>query len=76
MVAHQRLDPPLGDAARRLALGHLRRTGEQLGDLLDEDDLRTFDVLIDEEDPRSVLHRADVFVEASQEIVIARPGGR
>lgn len=71
-VPRHRLDPPLGADARRLALGHLRRTREQLGDQLDENDLQTIDVLIDPDDPRSVLHRSDLFVESSREIVIAR----
>jgi len=71
-LARQRFDPPLSDAARRLALGHLRRTREQLADNLDGEDLHTLDVLVDTEDPRSVMHRADLFAEASREIVLAR----
>lgn len=33
------------------------------------------EVLTDPTDPRSVMHRQDVFVEASRRIVIARPTG-
>jgi hypothetical protein len=74
-LARQRIDPPLGDDARRMAIGHLRRTRENLSDRLDEDDLSTLGVLIDADDPRSVTHRPDVFVASSRQIVIARPTG-
>jgi SAM-dependent methyltransferase len=66
------LDAPLPDDARRVVLGHLRRTREQLVDRLGDDDLHALDVLTDAEDPRSVLHRSDVFVAASRQIVLAR----
>jgi SAM-dependent methyltransferase len=72
-LARHRIDPPLADDARRFMLGHLRRTRGNLDDRLDEDDLHTLDVLIDADDPRSVMHRSDVFVAASRQIVIARP---
>ena len=71
-VARVRLDAPLPDEARQVVLGHLQRTREQLVDYLDDDDLRTLDVLSDPEDPRGVLHRPDFFVAASRQIVLAR----
>lgn len=71
-LARQRLDAPLADDARRLVLGHLRRIHKQLGEHLDEDDFSTLDVLTDADDPRSVMHRSDVFVAASRQIAIAR----
>ena len=74
-LARRRLDAPLPDDARRVVLGHLRRTREQLADHLDDDDLHTLDVLSNAEDPRGVLHRDDVFVAASRQILIARPTG-
>lgn len=74
-LASERFDAPLADDARRLALGHLGRTREQLGDHLDDDDLHTLDVLSDANDPRSVMHRDDVFVAASRQIVIGRRMG-
>ena len=74
-IARERFDPPLSDRAREAVLGHLRRTQGQLSDVLDADDLRALEVLTDEDDPRSVRHRPDVFVAASREIVIARRAG-
>ena len=72
-LAHRRLDPPLPEDARRVVLGHLRQTRKHLDDYLDDEDLRTLDVLTDAEDPRSVVHRSDVYVASSRQIVIARP---
>lgn len=71
-TVREQLDPPLPDAARQVVLGHLRRTRTQLDDLLDDEDLHAIDVLTDEEDPRGVLRRSDVFVAASREIVLGR----
>jgi SAM-dependent methyltransferase len=75
-VVHQRFEAPLSDAARQVILGHLRRTRTQLEGLLDGDDLDAVDVLTDDHDPRGVLRRTDVFVDASREIVLARSTGR
>jgi SAM-dependent methyltransferase len=72
-VVRQHFDAPLADAARQVVLGHLRRTRKRLEELLDDDDLQAIDVLTDEDDPRGVMRRSDVFVAASREIVIARP---
>ena len=72
-IARERFDPPLSDAARQAVLGHLRRTRRHLAELLDAGDLEAIDVLTDEGDPRGVLHRPDVFVAASREIIVARP---
>ena len=71
-TVHQRFDPPLPDAARQVVLGNLRRTRTRLEERLDADDLAAIDVLIDEDDPRSVAHRPDAFVAASRQIVIGR----
>lgn len=70
-IVRQRLDSPLSDDARRLVLGGLQRVSGQL----DDDDRATITVLTDPTDPRSVMHRQDVFVQASRRIVIARPKG-
>jgi hypothetical protein len=70
--ASVRLDPPLSDDARRLALGHLRRLQTQLGERLDDEDQRTLEVLTDDCDPRGVIHRPDLVIEAWRQIVIAR----
>ncbi len=74
-LARQRLDPPLAEDARQVVLGHLRQTRKHLDDYLDDEDLRTLDVLTDTDDPRSVVHRSDVYVAASRQIVIARQMG-
>ena len=68
-IIRQRLDSPLSDAARRLVLGDLQR----VSGLLDDDDRATVAVLTDPTDPRSVMQRQDVFVEASRRLVIAQP---
>jgi SAM-dependent methyltransferase len=71
-LARERFDAPLSDDARRVVLGHLRRVREQSHEHLDDDDLRTLDVLIDVNDPRGVMQRPDVFVAASRQVQIAR----
>lgn len=75
-LARLRFDPPLADDTRRVVLGHLRRTRDWLDERLDEDDRRTLEVLTDVDDPRGVMHRTDVFVAASRQIVIAQPTSR
>jgi SAM-dependent methyltransferase len=74
-LARLRVDAPLSDDARRVALGHFRRTREHLEEYLEDDDLHALDVLIDADDPRGVMHRADLFMESSRQIAIARPIG-
>ena len=71
-TAHERFDAPLPDAARQVALGHLRRARTRLEELLDTEDLAAIDVLTDEHDQRSVARRPDAFVAASRQIAIAR----
>lgn len=75
LTAHERFEAPLTDAARRVALGHLRRARPRLEELLDDEDLAAIDVLTDEDDPRSVGRRPDAFVAAWREIVLARRRG-
>jgi hypothetical protein len=72
-LAREPFDPPLSDTARQVVLGRIRRARQQLDELLDDDDLRTLDVLSDANDPRGVTHRGDVFVTSSRQIVVARP---
>ncbi len=74
-LARERVEAPLPESARRFVLGHLHRVREQFGELLDLDDLETLAVLSDPDDPRSVLHRSDVFIASSCQIVIARSIG-
>ena len=72
-LVRMRFDPPLSDLARRVALGYLPRARTQFAGYLDNDDRDTIDVLLNDDDPRSVVHRRDVYVAASRRIVIARP---
>ena len=72
-LALERFAPPLSDTARRFAARHVGRAHQVFHELLDEDDLRTLDVLSDPDDPRSVLRRGDVFVATSRQILVARP---
>lgn len=71
-LLRERFDPPLPGPARRFVMGRLSRTRQRLGDVLDGDDLRALDVLVDPEGPRSVVNRPDVFLAASRRIVLAR----
>ncbi len=71
-MVRERFDAPLSDAARQVVLGHLRRIRKHLEELLSDEDLDAIDVLADENDPRGVVRRSDVFVAASREIVMAR----
>ncbi len=70
--AREQLDPPLSDTARRYVLSQLRRTREHLDDRFDDTDKHALEVLCDPDDPRSVLHRPDVFLTATRLIAIAR----
>jgi SAM-dependent methyltransferase len=72
-LARQHFDAPLSDHARQVALGYVRRARHQLDEYLGDDDLHALDVLSDADDPRGVMHRSDVFVASSRQIVIARP---
>ena len=74
-TAHERFEPPLPDTARHVVLGQLRRARTRLEELLDDEDLAAIDVLTDEDDPRSVARRPDVFVAASREIAVGRRRG-
>jgi trans-aconitate methyltransferase len=72
-LATVRLDAPLSTEHRRLAIGHLRRAAHQLAAHLDDDDLEMLAALTDVDDPRSIVHRPDLSMSASRQIVIARP---
>jgi SAM-dependent methyltransferase len=71
-VARERFDPPLSGPARDVVVQRIDRARHQLEDRLSADDLHTLDVLGDPDDPRGAAHRADVFVAASRQIVVAR----
>jgi hypothetical protein len=67
--SRERFDLPLSETALQVVLGRIHRARQQLDELLDDDDLRTLDVLSDANDPRGVTHRGDVFVTSSRQIV-------
>jgi SAM-dependent methyltransferase len=71
-----RFEAPLDDRARGVALGHLRRMRKIFEPALDPEDLETLDVLIDEDDPRGVMHRTDAILEVSRQIYLARAVAR
>ena len=70
--ARIRIDAPLSPDARRLAFRHLDRLRPHLPGHLEQDDLDTLGALTDPDEPRGVLTRPDVFIEASRQMVIAR----
>ena len=72
-IARESFDAPLSENVRQMVLGHLRRTRRHLEELLGHEDLEAIDVLTDPHDERAVVHRPDVFVAASRQMVIARP---
>lgn len=72
-VVHERIEPPLSQAARQVALGHLHRLARHLSGHLDREDLEALALLSDPDDPRGVMHRRDVFLEWSRLLVVARP---
>jgi ubiquinone/menaquinone biosynthesis C-methylase UbiE len=66
-------EPPLSADAQKLAAGQVNRTLHQLSARLDHDDLTTLNELLNDANPLSVMRRTDLFIDASQRIVIARP---
>jgi hypothetical protein len=68
----KRFEGSVDDRARGVALGHLRRMRKIFAPGLDAQDLETLDVLIDEDDPRGVMHRPDAILEVSRRIFLAR----
>ena len=72
-IVRLRVDSPLSDDARRVASGELRRMRAQFGERLDADDRHALDILCDPNDESGAVHRGDLFLSASCQIVIARP---
>ncbi|HTN78197.1 MAG TPA: class I SAM-dependent methyltransferase [Acidimicrobiales bacterium] len=56
------LPAPLPARARETVRGHFAELRRRFGDRFDREDIATLEVLLDESDPRGVLHRSDVFV--------------
>jgi SAM-dependent methyltransferase len=66
-----RIDPPLTAIAREWVVGNYERTLEQFGESLQVADKAALSTLLTASDPRSLMQRADIFVEASRQIVFA-----
>jgi SAM-dependent methyltransferase len=66
------LDPPWHPDATRYARGWFARLSEGLADRLEPDDHATLTALLDEDCPRSVLHRANLHIRGIRTITLAR----
>ena len=66
------LDPPSHPDATRYAHAWFARLSEGLADRLEPDDHATLTELLDENSPRSVLHRANLHIRGTRTITIAR----
>ncbi len=66
-----RIDAPVSANAREWVVGNYQRTLEQFGDSLQAADKAALETLLNAADPRSLMQRDDVFVEASRQIVFA-----
>lgn len=78
VLDHRYANSTLGPspATRQVALEHLRRSAEHVGDQLDADGRAALAELVDADHPRSVVRRPDLSVTASREIAIARRAER
>ena len=70
-VVATHLDAPLSAAARKVVLKNLHRTRD-IADALDPADAAAVDILLDADNPNGVMHRADVFLDGSRHLFIAR----
>ena len=67
-----RLDPPLDDRAREVALSHVQRLREHVAPYADPADVDALDALADPDDPASVGRRTDAFLYASRRRLVSR----
>ena len=67
-----RLDPPLTDEARKVALGYLRRMRHLVAERLDARDAETLDLLMDEDAPLGIMRREDAILHVSRRVYVAR----
>ena len=56
------LPPPLNESTRRIVRGVFERELGRVGEQIDSDDRATLTRLIDDDDPRGIIRRPDVFV--------------
>ena len=68
------LNPPSHPDATRYALAWFARLSHGLDDRLGPDDRTTLAALLDEGDPRSLLHRSDLRIRGTRSITLARRG--
>ena len=66
------LDPPSHPDASRYAHAWFARLSDGLADRLEPDDHATLTELLDENSPRSVLHRANLHIRGVRTITLAR----
>jgi SAM-dependent methyltransferase len=66
------LDPPSHPDAGRYARAWFARLSEGMADRLESDDHATLSELLDENGPRSVLHRANLHIRGTRTITLAR----
>ncbi|HET7018778.1 MAG TPA: class I SAM-dependent methyltransferase [Streptosporangiaceae bacterium] len=80
IVTEQRFDlelvPPVAPAARRYALGYLKRSRSRAQAGLTSDDLATLDALTSDDGPYSVLRRSDLHFRGARTLWIAAKGVR
>jgi hypothetical protein len=69
------LPAPLPSRAREVVQAHFAEWRTRFGHMLDGEDIETLEVLLDETDPRGVLHRSDVFVLGARTAFIGRKDG-
>jgi ubiquinone/menaquinone biosynthesis C-methylase UbiE len=66
------LPAPLPVRAREVVRSHFAEWRDRFGHLLDGEDNEALAVLLDENDPRGVLHRSDVFVLGARTAFVGR----
>ena len=66
------LPAPLPSRTREVVRAHFEELRGRFGHMLDREDMETLAVLVDETDPRGVLHRTDVFVLGVRTAFIGR----
>jgi hypothetical protein len=70
-IARVRIDAPLPTNAREWLVGNYQRAFDQFGPTMSVADKTALQTLLNANDPRSLMQRHDVFVEASRQIVFA-----
>jgi ubiquinone/menaquinone biosynthesis C-methylase UbiE len=70
------LPPPLGEAARRVVRGVFERELDRAGERIGSDDRATLAELLDDNDPRGIMRRPDVFVLGARTVHCGTVNGR